>query len=236
MTKKAIIFGSIGTIVETSQMQLDAFNMAFAEAGLDWRWSREVYIPMLAKSGGEARIRRYAEEHDTDVDAAALHKRKTALFDDMMVERGLAPRPGVLELVHFAKENEMKVGFASTTSRNNILAIFEALHGALHRSTFDFLGDADRVTMSKPNPEIYQLAMDELGVTASECLAIEDTPVSLKAAKAADIECVGFPGDFIDPNSFDDEISIVRNVHPEHIAALHENEDAEDAEQTRLAS
>jgi len=38
---KAILFGSIGTIVETSELQLKSFNQAFSEAGLDWNWSIE---------------------------------------------------------------------------------------------------------------------------------------------------------------------------------------------------
>ncbi|MFT7179418.1 MAG: phosphoglycolate phosphatase-like HAD superfamily hydrolase, partial [Oceanospirillaceae bacterium] len=41
MTTKAILFGSIGTLVETSELQRRAFNQAFSEAGLDWNWSEE---------------------------------------------------------------------------------------------------------------------------------------------------------------------------------------------------
>jgi phosphoglycolate phosphatase-like HAD superfamily hydrolase len=56
MTVKAILFGSIGTLVETSDFQRRAFNQAFAQAGLDWNWDTETYVRLLKKSGGQQRI------------------------------------------------------------------------------------------------------------------------------------------------------------------------------------
>ena len=40
---KAIFFGSVGTLAETSELQCQAFNKAFAEAGLDWFWRPNEY-------------------------------------------------------------------------------------------------------------------------------------------------------------------------------------------------
>jgi len=62
MTVKAIFFGSIGTLVETSDLQRRAFNQAFSEAGLDWNWSAEVYKHLLTKSGGRGRIQDFASQ------------------------------------------------------------------------------------------------------------------------------------------------------------------------------
>ena len=44
---KAILFGSIGTLIETSDLQREAFNEAFKEAGLDWYWDHEDYTKLL---------------------------------------------------------------------------------------------------------------------------------------------------------------------------------------------
>ena len=49
---KAILFGSIGTIIETSEIQRASFNQAFLEKGLDWYWSKETYKKLIKKSGG----------------------------------------------------------------------------------------------------------------------------------------------------------------------------------------
>ena len=55
MAIKAILFGSIGTIVETSNIQRNCFNLAFKISGLKWHWSKVLYQSMLKKSGGEKR-------------------------------------------------------------------------------------------------------------------------------------------------------------------------------------
>ena len=57
---KSIIFGSIGTIVETSNIQRKSFNKAFKKLGLDWYWSVNEYKKLLEKSGGENRLSKYA--------------------------------------------------------------------------------------------------------------------------------------------------------------------------------
>lgn len=220
MSKQAIIFGSIGTVVETSELQRAAFNQAFEEADLDWHWSEEDYIKMLAKSGGRQRISDYADARGDVVSAVALHDRKTEIFDRAMVEQGLTPRLGVVQLMQFAKESGIKLGFASTTSAQNIAAIFEALDGALHRSSFDFVGDNESVTNGKPDPEIYYRTMTGLGVTATQALAIEDTPVSMKAAHAADIDCVAFPGAYARSADFKEASRIVETLEPQGLPGL----------------
>ncbi len=225
MDKRAIIFGSIGTIVETSAMQREAFNQAFAEAGLDWHWTEDEYIPLLRKSGGRQRIADYADSKDEDVSATELHNRKTEIFGEMMMTKGLKPRPGVLPLVHFAKDNDMKLGFATTTSNNNVCAIFDALDGALHRSTFDFIGDLDEVTAPKPDPEIYYRTMTALTVTSDQCLAIEDTAVSMQAAVAAGIACIAFPGAYADADDFKDAYRIVDQLDPHLLPVLAASEE-----------
>ena len=47
--KKAILFGSIGTLIETSDIQRESFNESFKETGLDWYWDEEDYIEIIKK-------------------------------------------------------------------------------------------------------------------------------------------------------------------------------------------
>ena len=76
---KAILFGSIGTLIETSDLQREAFNQAFKEAGLDWYWDQEDYTKLLKKSGGTKRIEDFAEKNNTTVDAKKIRERKTQI-------------------------------------------------------------------------------------------------------------------------------------------------------------
>ena len=55
------------------------------------------------------------------------------------------------------------------------------------------LATRDRVVRSKPDPELYELAMRELGVRPEETIAVEDSPNGVAAAKAAGLFCVAVP-------------------------------------------
>lgn len=203
MNPKAIFFGSIGTLAETSDLQRRAFNQAFAEAKLDWHWDVELYKGLLKKSGGKGRIQGFAAQKGIPVDAPHLHKRKTEIFNDFMTKKNLPLRPGVSEVINHAKETKLSLAFVTTTSKANIDAIFFALGDQIHRSKFDFIGDETMVANPKPNPDIYKKALTELGIKPTECIAIEDTETSMEAALTANIDCVAFPGQISQGNSFD---------------------------------
>ena len=63
---KALLFGSIGSIVETSEIQRKSFNKAFKQYGLDWNWTKREYQNLLSKSGGKDRISRYCLLYTSD--------------------------------------------------------------------------------------------------------------------------------------------------------------------------
>ena len=58
---KAIIFGATGTVAEVADLERQAFNAAFKQAGLDWQWSAIAYKELLKTDGGEARIRAFRD-------------------------------------------------------------------------------------------------------------------------------------------------------------------------------
>ena len=208
---QTLLFGSIGTLVETSDMQRRAFNAAFTEQELGWEWDTGTYRKLLKKSGGRQRIEDYANAQGTAVDATALHARKTEIFDKWMQEEGVEARPGVQAVVREALENGVALGFVTSTSRQNTDALFAALDGAVSRSDFAFVGDDTMVERGKPAPDIYEVAKEAMGIDAKTCLAIEDTPVSLTAATAAGLECIAFPGAYADVDAFENCSEIERN-------------------------
>ena len=81
---KSIIFGSIGTIVETSNIQRKSFNKAFKKLGLDWYWSVNEYKKLLEKSGGENRLSKYANEKNIKINTKKLRDLKTKFFNDYL--------------------------------------------------------------------------------------------------------------------------------------------------------
>lgn len=212
MTNSAVIFGSIGTLVETSEVQRAAFNEAFEEAGLDWHWSKDEYAQMLTRSGGRKRIEAYAKHMGQDVDAAALHHRKTEIFNATIRDTGLALREGVIDVIRKVKQRGLLLGFATTTSIDNVNAIFDALHGTLTRSDFDFVGRADEVSHPKPDPAIYELALQKMEADAFDSIAIEDTAVSYAAARDAGLKTIAFPGAYAEKDAFPEDAEIVQEL------------------------
>lgn len=203
MKPRAILFGSIGTLVETSELQRLAFNEAFHEAGLDWDWTPELYRSLLGRSGGRNRIARFAADRGEWVDAAAIHDRKTDLFNQVIIDQGLHARFSVVDIIDKAKTEGIPLGFASTTSLKNIDAIFKGLRGAVTHADFAFVGHRGLVNNVKPAPDIYLDAIDELGIGSHQALAIEDTATSLASATAAGLRCIAFPGAYAIEQSFD---------------------------------
>ncbi|MEM1365897.1 MAG: HAD-IA family hydrolase [Pseudomonadota bacterium] len=214
----AIFFGSIGTLVDTSQMQLDAFNEAFRELETGWHWTKSQYVSMLSMSGGKKRIAHYAQELDATVDVEEIHTRKTQIYNDMMRRGGLTPRPGVKDLISAAQARGVPVAFVTDTYQDNIDTMFECLNGTLAANDFAWVGCADRVDNRKPDPEIYAQALSDLSVRADEVVAIEDTSICLKAPLAAGISTIAFPNSFAGNADMNGAAMTVDRLDPKWVA------------------
>jgi len=193
---KAILFGSIGTLIETSDLQREAFNQAFKEAGLDWYWDQADYTKLLKKSGGTKRIEDFAEKNNTNVDAKKIRERKTQIYNDKINSSLISPRDGVLDVLDYALKNKIKIGFVTSTTLDNIDAVFKTLNNQIKKNHFDFIGNNKLIKEAKPAPDIYIKALNSLELNSSECIAIEDSVESALSAYRAKIKCIAFPGLF----------------------------------------
>lgn len=191
---KAIFFGSVGTLAETSELQCKAFNKAFDEAGLDWFWHPNEYRELLREPGGVKRIMSEANRRKQSVDAERIHALKVAHFRDLVATQGLLPRPGVLETLGWARTEGLIVSWVTTTGRDTIDLILMGLRDSITASSFSFIHDTSEVRLPKPAPDIYHRALQQAGVGMDEAIAIEDTPESAISALSAGIKTFGFPG------------------------------------------
>lgn len=191
----AIFFGSISTLVDTSELQRRAFNEAFAAHGLDWNWSREDYVSMLDSNGGAQRVADYAASRGEDVDAAAVHATKSQIFRELLGDAGVSPRAGVVETLEKAKSDGFKLGFVTTTSPENVSAVLSALAPQVTPASFDLIVDSTTVGSPKPDAASYLFALDTLGVDATQAVAIEDNVGGVTAATGAGIACIAFPNE-----------------------------------------
>ena len=213
MTPKAIFFGAIGTLVETSEMQRQAFNTAFAQADLDWHWSSAEYRKLLTIAGGVRRVEHYAAVRGLQVDAADIHEKKTHIFTQMLA-KGVRLRLGVDNVIAGARANGAALGIVTTTGRDVAEAVLAGTGGGLSPADFDFIGGADVVAKGKPAPDIYLHALEQLGMSADDVVAIEDTPVSAMAAVQAGIKTIGCQGAYAE-GVFDESVHVTDCLTPE---------------------
>ena len=191
----AVLFGSIGTLADTSELQRAAFNEAFARHGLDWEWSQDEYRDLLARSGGRQRIASYAQARGEKVDADAVHRTKSEIYQRKLEQEPVRARAGVAEAIEQARRDGLKLGLVTTTSRGNLQALGRALQSTVDLDRFDLLVDLDDVSEAKPAPDAYRFALERLGESPDDVVAIEDNVGGVAAATAAGLTCVAFPGE-----------------------------------------
>ena len=148
MKYKALLFGSIGTLIESSNIQRNSFNEAFKEAGLDWYWDEQDYRILLKKSGGTKRVEDFAEKNNINVNASQIRDRKTELFSSFIIQNKQKLRESVYEMIRYTKDNNIKLAFSTSTTVNNVEAVFESLSNQISKADFDFIGNRSFVNLS----------------------------------------------------------------------------------------
>lgn len=202
MIMSALIFDCDGVLADTERFgHLPAFNRTFAEFGLPVLWTESDYAERLTIGGGKERMAslltpQFVSENSLPSDSegqksmlAAWHKSKTAYYTEA-VEQGLMPgRPGIVRIVDEARAAGWQLAVASTSAESAVRAVLEHVVGPDRAAWFSvFAGDV--VPRKKPAPDIYELAVSELGVDPAETVVIEDSRNGLLAALAAGLKTV----------------------------------------------
>ena len=207
-----IFFGSIGSIVETSEMQRKAFNRAFQKFGLDWYWNVGNYINMIQKPGGILRIKEYSKLKLKDNEVKKIYDLKIKYFREYSTN-AVKPREGVLDVINYANINNIKLGFITTTTKETIDIIKDSLSRYIDFNNFDLITYEKDCSKKKPNPDIYNFAINNLNVAKNNSITIEDTPVSYTSSKKANIKTIFFPGEYsVNKNNISSSYKIFEEV------------------------
>ena len=196
---EALLFDVDGTLADTERDgHRVAFNRAFADAGLDWEWTPEVYGDLLSVTGGKERIRHFLEKYqppfeppeDLDAFIADLHAAKTEHYKRLMEDPGLPLRPGVERLLREARDAGLRLAIATTTTPANVTALLRNSLDPEAENWFEVIAAGDIVPAKKPAPDIYLWAMEKMGITPDRCLAFEDSGNGLISARDAGLKSV----------------------------------------------
>jgi HAD superfamily hydrolase (TIGR01509 family) len=222
MTKlKALLFDVDGTLADTERDgHRVAFNQAFADAGLAWDWTPELYGKLLKVTGGKERIRYYLTDFidhfdysgDLDELIVNLHRSKTAHYLEMLKAGAIPLRPGVARLLDEARGAELRLGIATTTTPENVTYLLEATLGAESIGWFDVIAAGDIVPAKKPAADIFHHALEELGLEPDDCVAFEDSENGLKASLGAGVPTIVTVNDYTRAQDFDGAMLVVSDM------------------------
>lgn len=184
---QAVIFDFDGVIADTEPLHHQAFCQVAGRDGLNCTW--------------EEYVRDYVGYDDRDLFRAAYQKAGRALSDAdtracveakaqafiALTAGGVQPYEGIPDLILYAHEH-YPIGLCSGALRSDIAPILKQLKLT---DVFKVIVTAEDVPASKPDPACYRLAVERLGgvigraLAPGDCVAIEDTPGGIRAAKGA---------------------------------------------------
>lgn len=199
---KAIVFDMDGVLFDTEFVCLEGW-VAVAEKN-NLPGMREVFPKCIGlnNTDSEAVVK---AAYGADFDYGAFRKQASEEFWGYIEKNGLPEKPYVHEILEWLKASDYKVGLASSTKRTSVL---ECLQRAGILDYFEVIISGDMVEHSKPEPDIYLLACEKLGVEPGEAYAIEDSFNGIRSAYAAGMKPIMVP-DMLDPDAEMLEKSVV---------------------------
>ena len=184
---EAFIFDMDGVIIDSEPLHSRVKMETFAHFGLPFdegdlaqymgRTSVDIFSDVLKK------------EHRTDVSVQEIVNYKHAHYLELAVGGALEAIPGSLELIARLRAAGVPLALATSSWRrvvDAILAQFDLTEA------FASVISGSELSKSKPNPAIYRLSAEALGVDPRKCVVLEDTAAGVAAAKGAGMYCIGF--------------------------------------------
>jgi len=220
----ALIFDCDGVLADTERFgHLPAFNQTFAEFGVPVRWSDSDYAEKVLIGGGKERMASLltpeflaetglpTEHSEQQAMIADWHRRKGAIYAELVNEGRMPARPGVVRLVDEALAAGFTLAVASTSAEASVRAVLDHVVGTELAGLFRvFAGDI--VAAKKPAPDIYLLALAELGFDAADAIVVEDSENGLRAARAAGIRTIVTVSSYTAEENFDSASLVVSSL------------------------
>jgi HAD superfamily hydrolase (TIGR01509 family) len=186
---KAVFFDFDGLILDTETPEVVAWREMFADYGLefpDWCWQE--MIGQCTPDSGSLPLRVLRDELGKPIDMDALMEQSRVRRHELLAAERILP--GIQAALEQAPALGLRCAVVSSSKRPWVEGHLERL-GLLHYFEHVVCGGEEHP--SKPDPALYRAALQKMGVSGSEALALEDSPRGVQAAKAAGMFCVAIP-------------------------------------------
>jgi beta-phosphoglucomutase len=218
---RALIFDLDGVLVQTEKLKARAYALAvqqirdlpepYTEAGEAYREvvgaQREVTSRhVMDKLGLEDELRPLMSQHGVSEPWEVLTAVRYQIYDKMVSDPQVIRDnqwPYAVDLLRVAKETSCMTALTTLSKRKDVQHVIESLD---IEQLLDVILSAEDVTRGKPDPEIYLLAGQRLGLPPEECLVLEDSVNGIKAAQSAGMNVVAIATPFTNAGIHTDEI------------------------------
>ncbi|WP_310603916.1 GNAT family N-acetyltransferase [Anaerosporobacter sp.] len=194
---KAVIFDMDGVLVDSEPLNLQALINTLKEFDVDLTLD---YCSQFIGVCVADTMEQIINDYNLNVSIDELKHANKLTQRKMVKEEGYPPIPFVKTLIQDLYRNGIKMAVASSSSESDVKRITKML--GLNKY-FDVIVGGDAVEHSKPDPAIFNLALKELGLSASQAIVIEDSMNGTIAAENAQIKSIGF----LNPNSGNQDLS-----------------------------
>ena len=180
MEIKAVLFDMDGLMVDTESLSTEAFiNSAKAQG---YNMTKEETLKVLGFT--KANIYQFWIDYfqGTNVDGKKLVDDHYEYIENVLYTVGPKKMPYVEELLKYLRENNYKIAVASSSDTADIK---NNLEKTKLEKYIDEIASGAEVENGKPDPDVFLLAAERLGVDAKDCLILEDSKAGIKAGKAS---------------------------------------------------
>lgn len=181
----AVIFDMDGVIVDSYEAHYQSWSRVAEQNGHSI--TRDQFAQMFGRTSRDIIAALWGESHYTEDEIAALDLAKEALYREIL-RADFPAMDGVGQLLGNLDAAGFQMAIGSSGPAENVAATIEFLpNGSLLKQCVT----GDDVTRGKPDPQVFLLAAERLGVPPASCAVVEDAPAGLAAAHAAGMAAIG---------------------------------------------
>ena len=225
---RAVLWDMDGTLIDSEEFHWKAWHLTLEVEGISI--TREQFLSSFGQRN-DTIISQWLGRSATPERVAEIGESKEIMYRHLVRRDGISALPGVAGWLQRLHAHGWRQAIASAAPRANIDTVLEVLS---FTHMFEAVVSAENVRKGKPDPEVYLVAAERVGVAPDCCIVVEDAVAGIEGARAAGMRSIGvsrngrhLPADIVvrsldllDANAFDallqDRVSGAMACQPAH--------------------